>query len=257
MNTADRTQAESGAPVEGPLVRISGVDFTWSETQAFRLQIDDFIVERGRKVLLTGPSGSGKSTLLSLICGINIPNAGRVEIAGTDLARLGSAARDRFRAEHIAIMFQQFNLLPFGSVLDNILLPLHFAPQRKRRVQAHGPLQDEATRLLSALGLGADIVHRPAASLSVGQQQRVAAARSLIGAPELILADEPTSALDRGRQEQFLELLFAEADRANATVLMVSHDESLRPMFDRVVPLLGITCGPLADEAAADREAIA
>lgn len=219
----------------GPLVCLSGVDFSWSGADALRFLVDEFSIERGKKVLLTGPSGSGKSTLLSLICGINVPRKGRIVIAGTDIANLGSVARDRYRAEHIAVLFQQFNLLPFGNVLDNVVLPLHFAANRKRRVLTSGSMQDEAVRLLIALGLDGKDLHKPAVSLSVGQQQRVATARSLIGAPELILADEPTSSLDRDRQESFLKLLFEEADRVGSTVLMVSHDRTLDPLFNSVL----------------------
>jgi putative ABC transport system ATP-binding protein len=131
-----------------------------------------------------------------------------------------------------------FNLLPYGTVIDNVLLPLSFAPGRRRRVSAKGPAEQEAARLLSRLGLAADLVRGPlAAKLSVGQQQRVAAARALIGAPELIVADEPTSALDRDRQLAFLDLLFSESNEAGATLIMVSHDESLAARFDRVMRL--------------------
>jgi putative ABC transport system ATP-binding protein len=132
-----------------------------------------------------------------------------------------------------------FNLLPYLSVLDNVLLPLGFSPERRARAGgAAAPA--EARRLLARLGLegeGALARGREAARLSVGQQQRVAAARALIGAPELVLADEPTSALDRDRQRDFLDLLFAEAARADATLVVASHDPTLAPLFDRVVPL--------------------
>ena len=189
-------------------------------------------------MLLAGPSGSGKSTFLSLLTGIVVPSAGRLEVLGTDLATLSNAARDRFRAEHIGIIFQMFNLLPYGSVTDNVLLPLSFATKRRARTLDKGTPDAEARRLLTSLGLDASDVDGLAASnLSVGQQQRVAAARALIGRPELIIADEPTSALDRDRQQAFLDLLFAEVEAAGTTLIMVSHDEALGQRFDRVLRL--------------------
>lgn len=143
------------------------------------------------------------------------------------------AARDRFRAEKIGIVFQQFNLLPYASPLDNILLPLRFAPERRGRV---GDAQSAALILTDALGLGREIMASSTADrLSVGQQQRVAVARALIGAPSLIVADEPTSALDAGSQTNFLDLLFAQCSAAGSTLLMVSHDERLASRFDRSV----------------------
>ena len=155
---------------------------------------------------------------------------------GTDLGGLTGAARDRFRAEQFGILFQMFNLLPYLSAVDNVLLPLGFAPERRGRA---GPGDGEARRLLARLGV-AEVADEPAASLSVGQQQRVAAARAMIGAPPIVVADEPTSALDTDTQDAFLALLFAELDRTGASLLMVSHDRGLQGRFDRVVRLAEI-----------------
>lgn len=226
------------------VVRMSGIRFRWPGARTFSLAIDDFALPRGQRVLLVGPSGAGKSTFLSLLCGIVAPSAGRLDVLGTDVTRLSNSARDRFRAEHFGIIFQMFNLLPYGSILDNVLLPLSFARGRRERVAARGPAEAEATRLLSSLGLDAtELEGHSAANLSVGQQQRVAAARALIGGPELIVADEPTSALDRDRQLAFLDLLFAEVAAAGASLLMVSHEEQLGPLFDRVLRLDEIAVG--------------
>lgn len=209
------------------------VAFHWSRRAAFGLSVPDFSIERGARVLLLGESGSGKSTLLSLICGINAPQQGEIGVGGTVMGTLRPAARDRFRAEQIGIVFQQFNLLPYASPMDNILLPLRFAPERRARV---GDAQSAALALTDALGLGRDLIMSSTADrLSVGQQQRVAVARALIGAPSLIIADEPTSALDAGSQANFLDLLFAQCAAAGSTLLMVSHDERLAPRFDRNV----------------------
>jgi putative ABC transport system ATP-binding protein len=214
---------------------MAGVRFAWPGRNAFHLAVDGLEIARGERLLLTGPSGSGKSTLLSLLCGVAVPAEGRVEVLGTDLATLAGPARDRFRAAHVGVIFQTFNLLPYLTVLDNVLLPLRFSASRRERAGG-AAAADQARRLLVRLGLEEMRAHE-ASRLSVGQQQRVAAARALIGAPELIVADEPTSALDRDRQQAFLDLLFAEAAEAGTSVVMVSHDETLAPLFGRTLML--------------------
>jgi len=220
------------------IVKMSGVRFRWPGPRSFSLAIDDFILAERERVLLTGPSGVGKSTFLSLLCGIITPQSGRIEVLGTDTAKLSNAARDHFRAEHFGIIFQMFNLLPYGSLIDNALLPLSFSTKRRKRAAENGSIEQEALRLLNSLGLETQDLHgMSTGNLSVGQQQRVAAARALIGRPEIIVADEPTSSLDRDRQDAFLDLLSAEAAEAGAAVIMVSHDEALGPHFDRVLRL--------------------
>lgn len=206
--------------------------FRWRGAASFALTVPAFKVSKGETVLLLGESGSGKSTLLSVICGTVLPDQGRVSIVGTDITRLSAGLRDRFRGEHIGVIFQQFNLLPFGSVADNILLPLRFAPARRSRVA--DPIA-EAAALCAALRLPEGVTRTKAASLSVGQQQRVAVARALIGQPPLIIADEPTSALDAGSQSAFLDLLFAQTRSNQTSLVMVSHDPRLAERFDRIV----------------------
>jgi putative ABC transport system ATP-binding protein len=219
-------------------VSFTDVRYSWPGASPFTISIPKFSLARGEKLLLLGASGSGKSTFLSLLAGIVAPDSGRIEVLGTDMARLSGAARDRFRVEHFGIIFQMFNLLPYASLIDNVLLPLRFSRTRRDRALAEGSLEDVAARLLEALGLDKTVVSTVrAASLSVGQQQRVAAARALIGAPQIIVADEPTSALDRNVEGAFLKLLFAQSAAAGASVIMVSHDEGLAPYFDRVVRL--------------------
>ena len=157
------------------------------------------------------------------------------------MAKLSGAARDRFRVDHFGIIFQMFNLLPYASLVDNVLLPLRFSTKRRERALRAGPIEDVAKRLLSALDLDSTVIAESrASSLSVGQQQRVAAARALIGAPEIIVADEPTSALDRNTEGAFLKLLFSQSEEVSASVIMVSHDEGLAPHFDRTVRLQDI-----------------
>jgi putative ABC transport system ATP-binding protein len=221
-----------------PILELNDVRYHWPGRVSFGLDVPAFILEAGETVLLLGESGSGKSTLLSLICGTIIADAGSVAIGGTDIGALPAGKRDRFRAEQIGLIFQQFNLLPYASVLDNILLPLRFAPLRGARVPS--PLE-AAKSLCSDLGLPQGALTAKAGTLSVGQQQRVAAARALIGAPPLIVADEPTSALDAATQATFLDLLFSQARANGSTLLMVSHDARLADHFDRVVQMSDIS----------------
>lgn len=228
-----------------PVLRLSNVRFHWPGRTRFALSLSDFAVAKGETVLLLGESGSGKSTLLSLICGTVQAREGTVEVAGKDITTLSGGARDRFRAEQIGVIFQQFNLLPFGTVADNILLPLRFAPERRKRA---GDARAAAVVLCEQLGLPQDVFAARASTLSVGQQQRVAVARALIGQPPLIIADEPTSALDANSQAAFLDLLFEQTAAHGTSLLMVSHDPRLGARFDRVVRMEDIA---LIERAAA------
>ena len=187
--------------------------------------------------MLLGESGSGKSTLLSMICGTVLAESGQVSVDGQDLGAVSNGARDRYRVEKIGMIFQQFNLLPFGSVLDNVMLPLGFAPERRARA-GHAP--STAKDLCLALGLPEEVISAKAATLSVGQQQRVAVARALIGQPPIVIADEPTSALDAGSQQAFLDLLFEQVRAFGTTLLMVSHDPGMASRFDRVLHMQDI-----------------
>ena len=220
------------------VVAIKDLIFRWPRQGAVCLDLPELSLRRGEHAFLHGPSGCGKSTLLSLIGGVLLPGNGRIELLGEDLGRLRSTQRDRLRADHIGFVFQQFNLVPYLPVIENVLLPCRFSARRRERAQAGGAsLRGEAERLLGHLDLARDLWRRPATDLSVGQQQRVAAARALIGHPELLIADEPTSALDAERQEAFLELLLREANAAGSTVLFVSHDRRLASHFVRDLAL--------------------
>ncbi|NLF55293.1 MAG: ATP-binding cassette domain-containing protein [Thauera phenolivorans] len=222
-------------------VRLTGLRFRWPGAAADCLAIDHFRLAAGERVFLRGPSGSGKSSLLSLIGGVVRPQAGEVAVAGQVLGALSAAARDRFRADHVGFVFQLFNLLPWLSARDNILLACRFSPARRARLAtAKRTPEEEAGRLATRLDLDRALLSRPAAQLSVGQQQRVAAARALIGRPGLVVADEPTSALDADRQQAFLDLLLEECGAAGAALLFVSHDGRLARHFDRVLDLASI-----------------
>lgn len=214
------------------ILAVKNLVFQWPGSKAFGFTISDFSIQAGESVLILGESGSGKSTLLSLICGILAASQGSIHINETNLSLLASAARDRFRAEKIGIIFQQFNLLPYATVKDNIILPLRFASERRKRVPNESA---ETQRLCAALNLPIDTLKKTAGQLSVGQQQRVAIARALIGRPPLIVADEPTSALDSRSQDAFLSLLFEQCYGSGSALLMVSHDERLHSKFQRVL----------------------
>ncbi|HRP96506.1 MAG TPA: ABC transporter ATP-binding protein [Rhodocyclaceae bacterium] len=225
-------------------IDLRGVRFAWPGAGRVCLDIPAFSVARGERVFLHGPSGSGKTTLLSLVGGVLEPGHGHISVLGRDLGEMGAAERDRFRAAHIGFIFQLFNLIPYLSALDNIVLPCRFSAERARR--AGVAPRDAARRLAGHLQLDAALLARPATDLSVGQQQRVAVARALIGRPGLVIADEPTSALDADRQRAFLDLLRDECDAAGTTLLFVSHDRRLAERFDRVVDLAAINRGASA-----------
>lgn len=202
------------------------------------IAIDHFHVGQGESVFLRGPSGSGKSTLLGLICGVLTAQSGAMHVAGTDMMGASAAERDALRARDLGVIFQLFNLAPYLSVIDNVTLPCQFSAQRRARATRERALADEAARLLSRLGLGPDVLAKNTVhNLSVGQQQRVAAARALIGGPRLVIADEPTSALDADARDAFVSLLKEECTASGASLIFVSHDGALAPHFDRAVDL--------------------
>ncbi|MFL9627945.1 ABC transporter ATP-binding protein [Aeromonas jandaei] len=217
--------------MKNAVVEIRDLAFAWPGHEVV-LDLPTLTIAKGERVFIKGPSGSGKSTLLGLLAGIQTANHGTLEVLGQPLAQLSGRARDHFRAANLGYIFQQFNLLPFLSVLDNVTAALTFSPEKRSRLQA--TLQQEARRLLAELQLPDEALHRPVHVLSIGQQQRVAAARALIGSPPLVIADEPTSALDTDNRAAFIKLLFEECDKQGSTLIFVSHDPHLEPLFPRV-----------------------
>ena len=222
-------------------IGLRGVRFGY-RPDSIVLDIDRFDVARGERVFLEGASGSGKSTLLGLVGGILVPGQGEVSVLGRSMADLPGAGRDRFRADHVGFVFQMFNLLPYLSVVDNVALPCRFSARRAAHaLERSDSVADEARRLLARLGLvDAEVVERPVTDLSIGQQQRVAAARALIGAPAVVIADEPTSALDAGARFRFVDLLSEECAAAGSAVLFASHDPALATRFDRSLSMAGL-----------------
>ena len=220
------------------IVKISDLQFAWPGQPAL-LDIPSFSLSAGERLFLRGPSGSGKSTLLGLIAGVLDAQAGQIQVLDQDMASLPGRHRDRVRADHLGVIFQMFNLVPYLSVVQNVILPCQFSKRRLAQAKQAGGVVLEAQRLLSGLGLDdAGLLARKVTELSVGQQQRVAAARALIGNPSLIIADEPTSALDTDARDRFIGLLSAEAEKSGAALLFVSHDRSLAPLFDRAIDLV-------------------
>lgn len=220
-------------------VAIEQMRFERAADDGFALDLPDLQLGAGERVFLHGPSGSGKSTLLNLIAGVLTGYQGSLRVFGAELSSLSARERDAMRGDRIGFIFQQFNLLPYLSVLENVLMPCRVSGVRRDAVLAQESLEACGKRLLSELGLDATLFDRSASALSVGQQQRVAAARALIGRPGLIIADEPTSALDRDNCDSFLELLLSQCAQHDTSVLFVSHDRELSKHFDRSVSLTG------------------
>ena len=217
-----------------PVIDLQNLRYRWRGQPRDTLNIAELRVQQGEHLFIRGASGSGKTTLLNLLAGILPPVTGSLQILGQEMAKLRNSQRDRFRADHMGVIFQQFNLLPYLSVLENVQLPCEFSARRKQQA---GDMQQTSRTLLTHLGLDAALFSRPVTALSVGQQQRVAVARALIGKPELIIADEPTSALDTETRDGFLDLLFQEAHAQNSTIVFVSHDPYIAKHFPRVVDL--------------------
>lgn len=224
----------TAVPAGTPAVELSALRFAYRAGRDV-LAIDALRIDRGETVFLHGPSGSGKTTLLGILAGVLQASGGQVKVLGQDFSTLSSGARDAFRARHLGYVFQMFNLIPYLSVRENILLPIRLDASRRARLGAVS--LDAAVKDIAGQLDIAELLQAPISELSVGQQQRVAAARALIGAPEVIIADEPTSALDTDRREQFLQLLFASCRAAGATLIFVSHDHTLMPLFSRTVEL--------------------
>lgn len=218
-------------------VEIFSLEFQWDVADNWSLKVKDLSVESGEKVFLHGPSGSGKTTLLDLLTGIHTQKKGSIKLLGKELGEFSAKQRDQFRADHIGFIFQQFNLLPYLNVIDNVLISCHFSKLRYRKANGTGSIKKSAHDLLSALGINSELHTKLALQLSVGQQQRVAIARSLIGNPEIIIADEPTSSLDKDARDAFIELLLKQVKQSDSTLIFVSHDRELANFFDKSISI--------------------
>jgi len=232
MNLASILKERSDLNAE--TIRLDSVRFYWSKNKDFKIFIPELKISEGEKVLLLGESGSGKTTLLSLISGFLSPISGDIYLNEKNINNLSARSRDQYRSDNIGIIFQQFNLLPYANVIDNIILPLYFSKVRASKIINQ---KETAVNLCKSLRLPDTVTSMQASNLSVGQQQRVAVARALIGNPSLVIADEPTSSLDSDAQNIFLDLMFAQIEKNNSSLLMVSHDTSLSSYFDRVIDI--------------------
>ncbi len=225
------THSSQGGPAA---IEITSLTFRWDNHEP-TISFPDLSLPRGEHLFLHGSSGTGKSTFLSLLAGMLPPATGRIGLLGTNIHQLSAGKRDRFRADHIGVIFQQFNLVPYLTAEANVTLPCRLSPLR-RAATGENPTM-EAQRLLTALAIPESHWQRKVTQLSIGQQQRIAAARALIGAPEIILADEPTSALDSENRDRFINLLLAMAEARNTSVLFVSHDRALAHHFHHQIQL--------------------
>jgi len=199
------------------------------------LDLPELRVPTGARLFLHGPSGSGKTTLLGLVAGVLRADAGQVRVLGEELRGLSASRRDALRGARMGYIFQSFNLIPYLTARENILLPLRM--NRARAARIDGDLLGEVRQMAARLGIEELLDVRPG-GLSVGEQQRVAAARALVGRPDLVIADEPTSALDADLRDRFLDLLFDAVEAGGATLLFVSHDRALEPRFSEALSLL-------------------
>lgn len=213
------------------MLHIQNLKFRYPDDESDLLNIPHWQVAAGEAIFLSAPSGSGKSTLINLLAGIITPQQGIISVLDTPINHLSARRRDAFRARHIGMVFQQFNLIPYLSVADNIRLASHFSSLSAAEADKR------ALRLLDRLGLAQAEISRKAGRLSVGQQQRVAIARALINQPELLLVDEPTSALDTAHRDRFIDLLMQQLVASRTSLIFVSHDTSLRSHFSRHVEI--------------------
>ncbi len=211
------------------MIDIRGLQFSYGEGD-FTLQVPELAVARGETVAIVGPSGSGKTTLLNLIAGNAIPRSGRVNTNGEDVSGLHDAARRDFRIANIGLVFQEFELLEYLNVLDNILLPYRI----NRTLALDADVRRRAEAISHEVGIG-DKLHRYANHLSQGEKQRVAVVRALVVRPPLLLADEPTGNLDPVNKERVLDILFEYVDENGATLVTVTHDHDILHRFQRVI----------------------
>jgi putative ABC transport system ATP-binding protein len=211
------------------MIRIEDLHFAYPGA-GFRLDIPAFEVAAGEKVAVIGPSGSGKTTLLHLIAGILPPQQGRIRCAGAEVSAQTDRERRDFRIRNIGLVFQDFALVDYLDVLDNILHPYRITGALRLTRQ----VRERAADLARGMGVG-DKLHRGVERLSQGEQQRVAICRALLPSPKLVLADEATGNLDPRNKGRILDLLFASVADHGATLLAVTHDHDLLPRFDRVV----------------------
>jgi putative ABC transport system ATP-binding protein len=216
-------------------IEINNLEFSYPTSLKPVIQIQNMSVPEGERVFLYGPSGYGKSTLLNLMAGVLDCKIGELNVLGINLTQSAQVKKDALRGAEIGYIFQIFNLIPYLNLKENIVLPCMINKKR-----AHGiDYNQQADELIATLGLS-EHINKPVTDLSIGQQQRVAAARALIGNPKLVIADEPTSSLDEKNTEEFMNLLIKEWEKRKFTLIFVSHDERLKKYFSTTISLPSI-----------------
>ncbi len=208
------------------VVKINNLNFRY-DVGDFQISIDDFKVQANEKLAIVGPSGIGKTTLLNLLAGILTPGKGSIVVADYNIAELGHEDRQDYRALKMGLVFQEFELLEYLSVLDNVLLPFRVSPVLK----LNNEVIDNAKKLCSEIGLG-DKLNRYPGHLSQGERQRVAVCRALVTNPILLLCDEPTGNLDRVNRDHVIDMLFRYSETKAAPLIIVTHDQDLVGRFD-------------------------
>ena len=209
-------------------IEIKQLQFAYPEApQKHVLTIDGWSIAKGEQVFVQGASGSGKSTLLNIINGLLLPDSGEVSVLNQRLDQLTGRQRDRFRANHIGCIFQQFNLIPYLNAIENIQLGQQFS---KKMAKAAPKISD----LLEAFHIDTADWQKPVSQLSIGQQQRIAIARAMVNQPDILIADEPSSSLDQANRDSFMQELMAWVSQHDITLLFVSHDLTLAQYFSRV-----------------------
>jgi len=217
------------------MIEINDLLFQYDNAD-FRLSVGELSIERGTRTAIFGPSGSGKTTLLYLIAGILVPQRGNVRVADVDLSGLGDAARRNFRISRIGLVFQDFELVEYLSVRENIL----FSFLINGSLKLDTAVREQARRLADSMGMG-DKLNRPVGRLSHGEKQRVAICRALLPGPKVLLADEPTGNLDPENRRRIVQILFDRAARTEATLIVVTHDHGILQDFDRVIDFQDFT----------------
>ncbi|MHC4942052.1 MAG: ABC transporter ATP-binding protein [Planctomycetota bacterium] len=211
------------------MIHVKGLDFSYLKGE-FRLEVPELSIAQGQKAAVIGPSGSGKTTLLHLLAGIIVPQAGSVTIQDVELSGLSDIARRDFRISRIGLVFQEFELLEYLDVLDNILLPYRITGA----LDLNREVRERAAELAAQVGIG-DKLRRNILKLSQGEKQRVAVCRALLPDPPLLFTDEPTGNLDPGNKGRVLDILLEYARKNSATLVTVTHDHDLIDRFDRVI----------------------
>ena len=219
------------------MIRIRELQFHYPRS-TFRLAIPALDIDQGERLAVVGPSGSGKTTLLRLVAGISVPDAGDIQVHDFAVASASEAARRNFRIRNIGFVFQEFELIDYLSVTDNILFPYFI----NKKLKLTKDIRAQARQLAEDMGLGERLANKPE-QLSQGERQRVAICRAVLRVPQILLADEPTGNLDPDNKQKIVDLLFQQAERAGATLVMVTHDHSLLDDFPRKIDFADFRAG--------------